>query len=80
MSDYTAEQVLERAVQAGLEYYDRGERSNAFAAFLSEAGKHPGTEHIVTHEMTLFILMNGYDNGRRAFEEAMRGFAIKSNV
>jgi hypothetical protein len=80
MAEQTAQDALDKAVEGALEYFDQDNRAGALAAFVSETSKHPGTEHIPKHPMTLLILMNGYAQGRRAFEESMRGFAIKTTA
>lgn len=72
----TAKEHLEWCVSRAMEYYDEGDQTNALASFLSDVGKHDGTEHIQWSGATLMILRFGMSEGREAFEKAMRGFAV----
>lgn len=72
----TPKEHLDWCVNRALEYFDQGSKRDAIASFLSDVGKHEGTAHILYHPMTLFIIKDGYDNGREAFRRSMEGFAV----
>lgn len=56
--------------------FDMDDETNALASFISDVGKHEGTQHIRSNPLTLMIVRDGYLRGRDAFEKAMLGFAV----
>lgn len=72
----SAKQHLAWAAERALEYFDRGDKKEAIASFLSDVGKHSGTAWIQGEGMFLLLLDMEYDRGRIAFERFMLGFAV----
>lgn len=72
----TAREHLDWATERAMQYFDAGDKTNAFASFLSDVGKHDGTAWIQTHPMTFAVLEDGHSRGRDAFKAAMNGFSV----
>lgn len=74
----SARDHLEWCAERALEYYDLGDKANAIASFVSDVGKHEGTEHIAPLLVTGMIMMldNAYDRGRAEFKKFMLDFAV----
>jgi len=72
----TAAEHLRWTTDCALDFFDKGDKKNALASFLSNIGKHEGTRWIQTHPATLMIIHTGLSQGREGFEQAMLGFAV----
>jgi len=74
----TAKEHLDWCVERAMAYANRGDMTNAWASFVSDVKKHPGTEHIGTHELTgmtmLFQVQRG--SGVREFEDFITGWNV----
>lgn len=75
MDTMTARDHLDWATQRALEYFDAGDKTNAFASFFSDVTKHDGTAWIATHSSTMMLLELGWSGGRSEFKRMMEGFA-----
>ncbi len=69
-------EYLNWAVDRALYYFDQGERRNAIMSFYSDMNKASDMRWICDAPMTMELLEIGYDNGREAFSQAMRGFNV----
>jgi hypothetical protein len=76
----TAREHLSRATMRALEYYDAGDKKNAFASFLSDVTKHDDTAWIASHPATFMLLETGYAGGRDRFKYMMEGFAASDQL
>ena len=60
-----------------LECFDANDKKGAFASFLSDVTKDPGTAWIVDNPGLTFMLMeDGWSGGRERFKRALEGFTV----
>lgn len=72
----TAREHLDWCVERAMAYADRGDWPNAWASFASDIGKHPGTEHIQTHQLLIMAMMSGLYNESRRFRDFVTGWNV----
>ena len=80
MSTMTERDHLGWATQRALDYYDAGNKQDAFESFLSDVTKHAGTAWIASHPSTLMLLELGWNGGRHEFRQMMEGFAASDQL
>lgn len=73
---------LNQCIEHTMARYSQGERGGAISCFLSGVGRHPGTNWIrgnypAPGGSVMSMLFKAYDEGRVAFERALRSFADK---
>jgi len=78
MEQSTAKQHLDWCVERAMVYANDGDWPNAWASFMSDVDKHPGTEHIRYHELAAMAMMSGSFNQPKVFEDFISGWAVKS--
>ena len=64
------------SVERAMAYADRRDMPNAWASFVSDVGKHPGTEHIRTHQLLAMALVSGLYDDPRKFREFITGWNV----
>jgi len=72
----TAKDHLDWCVERAMAYADRRDMPNAWASFVSDVGKHPGTEHIRTHQLLAMALVSGLYDDPRKFREFISGWNV----
>lgn len=80
MSTMTARDHLNQAIERALDYYDAGDKKNAFECFLSDVTKHADTAWIASHSSTLMLLELGWTGGRHEFKRTMEGFSASDQL
>jgi hypothetical protein len=76
VEETTARQHLDWATERAPEYFDDGDKRNAFASFLSDVGKHDGTRWIQAFPATFMLLEDGWRGGREHFKQQLSGFSV----
>jgi len=74
----TAKEHLAWCVDRAMEYADNGDMTSAWASFLSDVGKHEGTEYIRSHELAAMAMVSGIYNNPRQFRDFISGWAVAS--
>jgi hypothetical protein len=74
----TAKEHLAWCVERAMEYANQGEWPNAWASFMSDVDKHPGTEHIRYHELAGMAMISGLYNRPKEFKDFISGWAVSS--
>lgn len=75
MPTITDREHLNWCTTRALEYFDINDKNAAFASFLSDVGKEPGTAWIAGHPATFMLMEMGWMGGRHEFKKALEGFA-----
>lgn len=78
MEQSTAKEHLDWCVGRAMEYANTGDMKNAWASFMSDVDKHPGTEHIRYHELAAMAMVSGIYNNPKDFRDFISGWAVAS--
>lgn len=63
-------------IDRAMELYDGGDQTGACASFLSDAGKHEGTQFIADVPLGIMLLMDAAGRGRAAFLKFLEGYNV----
>lgn len=74
----TAKEHLDWCVERAMQYADQGDMTNAWASFLSDVDKHPGTEYIRYHELAAMAMLSGIYHSPKEFRDFISGWAVSS--
>lgn len=76
MTKETAQGHLKWCVDRAMEYANSGDMPAAWASFVSDTRKHPGTEHIADHELLGMMMFSGLANTPKQFKDFIEGWNV----